>query len=104
MKDLNSTFRAMFSDSSVAQEFQLGADKLKYVVNWGLAPYFKDILKENLRKSEFLVISFDESLNKSTRNCQMDIAIRFWNQETERVEVRYWDSQFLGHTAHGDIL
>ena len=34
----------------------------------------------------------------------MDIGIRFWNQEAKQVEVRYWDSQFLGHASSGDLL
>ena len=34
----------------------------------------------------------------------MDIGIRFWGQEAKQVEVRYWDSQFLGHTTSGDLL
>ena len=63
----------MFSDSHTAQEFELGADKLKYVTNWGVTPYFKDLLKAKLHTSDFMVISFEESLNESTQNCQMDI-------------------------------
>ena len=77
-KDLNLIFRAMFSDSHTAQEFELGADKLKYVTNWGVAPYFKDLLKAQLHTSDVMVISFDESLNESTQNCQVDIVLRFW--------------------------
>ena len=50
------------------------------------------------------MISFDESLNKSTQNCQMDTGICFWSQEAKQVEVRYWDSQFLGHATSGDLL
>ena len=64
----------MFPESAIAQKFQLGPDKLKYGINWGLAPYFKD-LKTKLQNSEFLVISFDESRNRSAQNCQMDIGI-----------------------------
>ena len=51
-----------------------------------------------------MVISFDESLNESTQNCQMDIVLWFWNHEKEKVDVRYWDSRFLGHAAHKDLL
>ena len=104
VKDLNLIFRAMFSDSHTAQEFELGADKLKYVTNWGVAPYFKDLLKAQLHTSDFMVISFDESLNESTQNCQMDIVLRFWNHEEEKVDVRYWYSIYLGNAAHKDLL
>ena len=34
----------------------------------------------------------------------MDIGIRFWSQEAKQVEVRYWDSQFLGYATCGDLL
>ena len=34
----------------------------------------------------------------------MDIGIRFWSQEAKQIEVRYWDSQFLGHATSGDLL
>ena len=33
----------------------------------------------------------------------MDICLRFWNDETKKVEDRYWDSEFLGHTTHQDL-
>ena len=102
-KYLNQTFQSMFSEWPTFQKFQHGPDKLKYVINWGLVHHFKD-LKTELQNSEFLVISFDESLNKSTQNCQMDIGIRFWIQEAKQVEVRYWDSEFLGHATSGDLL
>ena len=93
----------MFPEWPTFQKFQHRPNKLKYVINWGLAPHFKDFLKTELQSSEFLVISFDESLNKSTQNCQMDIGIRFWIQEAKQVEVRYWDSEFLGHATSGDL-
>ena len=103
-KYLKQTFQSMFSECPTAQKFQLWPDKLKYVFNWGLAPRFKDFLKTKLQDSEFLVISFDESLSKSTQNCQMDIGIIFWSQEAKQVEVRYWDFRFLGHATSGDLL
>ena len=83
-------FQTMFSEFHTSQQFQLGPDKLKYVINWGLAPFF--------------FILSDESLNKSTQNYQMNIAIRFWSQEGKLVEGRYWDSQFLRHATSDDLL
>ena len=89
---------------ATVQQFQLGPDKLKYLTNWGIAPHFKDLLETKLLKSDYVVVSFDGSLNERTQNCQKDIVVRFWNPGENRVEVRYWDSQFLGHAAHMDIL
>ena len=33
-------FQLMFPDSKIASILELGKDKLKYVVNYGIAPYF----------------------------------------------------------------
>ena len=44
--DVSQVFKCMFPDSEIAKSFELGADKLKYVINFGLAPYFKDMLGE----------------------------------------------------------
>ena len=38
-----------------------------------------------------------------TQTSKMDICPRFWNVETNKVEDRYWDSEFLGHTTHQDL-
>ena len=34
----------------------------------------------------------------------MDLSVTYWDTETDRVKVRYWDSRFLGQTAHSDLL
>ena len=66
-----------------------------YVINFGIAPYFGDILYNHLQKSDCFVISFDESLNDYTQNCQMDILIRYFDHVDDRVKTRYLDSNFL---------
>ena len=102
--DISETFRTMFPDSQIASSFQCGADKIKYLTNWGIAPYIKDLLALEVRKSPCVVVEFDESLNKTTQECQMDIVVRFWDTECQRVKTHYWDSRFMGHSAHQDIL
>ena len=77
---------------------------LKYVVNHGIAPYLKEMLENEVKISDWFVGSFDESLNDVTQTSEMDICIRFWNKENNRVEDRYRDSQFLGHTTHQHLL
>ena len=50
------------------------------------------------------VISFDESLNRTQQQEQMDMIIRFWDNEKNKVGSRYFDSNFLGHTSAQDLL
>ena len=77
--DINKVFSTMFPDSKIVQNFQLGPDKLKYICNFGIAPYFKDVLKEMLEKSDLYIICLDESLNDVTQSCQMDVSIRYFD-------------------------
>ena len=40
-------------------------------------------------------VSFDESLNKNQQTCQMDVKLRYWNDENNMAETSYLDSKFL---------
>ena len=96
---MNEIVRVIFPDSNISN---LGADKIRYLVNLDLAPYFKDKLVEDVDRSKFLSVDFNESLNYVTDICQMHIAVRFW--DVNRVQVRYWDSSFMGHTTANYLL
>ena len=34
----------------------------------------------------------------------MDILIRFWDNISNLVQVRYWNSMFLGHSTAADLI
>ena len=94
----------MFLDNKGTEKMQLEPNKLKYVVNHGIAPYIKEILKNQVIDTVWFVVSFDESLNEVTHISEVDICLRFWNKEKNRGENRFWDSKFLGHTTHQHLL
>ena len=71
---------------------ELGKGKLKYVVNCGIAPHLTELLKEQVRSSEWFVVSYDENLNKIIQESEMDLVIRFWDNISNKVQVRYWNS------------
>ena len=89
----------MFTDSNIAKSITFGADKMRYVVNYGIAPVFKSIL----RKAEVFVALFDERLNEQTQNCEIDILVRYFDDIENMVKVRYLKSIFMGHFAHTDL-
>ena len=97
-------FRTMFPDSEVAKKFQVGPNKVKYLTNYGIKLYVKSLLDESIKNSEFFIISFDESLNKVTQDCDMDILIRYFDSTENLVKTRFYDSRFLGHSTHSDLL
>ena len=57
-----------------------------------------------MNNSDNYVISFHESLNDITQNCQMDILVRYFDSIDRKVRVRYLDSKVLGHSAHQDLF
>ena len=75
--NITELFKVMFPDSQIAKMFTLGADKTRYIINHGIAPYFYEILKANVNLADFYVISFDESMNSITQTNQMDCFIRY---------------------------
>ena len=66
---------------------------------YGVAPEFKKILLYNVNQSPFISISFDENLNSELQMCQMDVALRFWNEKKGQVQTKYYDFQSLTRSA-----
>ena len=47
---------------------------------------------------------FDESLNEIVQQSEMDVFVRFWDIDRHKVSSWFYDSQFLGHTTHHDVM
>ena len=103
-EDINLTFQAMFPYDKVVANFNCGKDKTKYLVNYEIGPWMKEQLQVQVDNAVYVVVGFDESLDKVTQTCQMDLNVRYWDSVDHRVKVRYWDSTFLGHSKHTDLL
>ena len=92
----------MFHESNIAKKYHLGPDKLRYPVNFGLGPYFKNILMESIRKYGHFVISFDESLNLDL-SLELDFLVRYFDVLKMKVSTRYVTLVFLSHSRHTDL-
>lgn len=101
--DLQKIFSAMFTDNNIAKSNTAGADKIRYVVNFGIGPVFKSILIDSARKAEVYLVLFHKSLNEQTRNCEMDFLVRYFGDIENMVKVRYLTSNFKGHSTHTDL-
>ena len=65
MSDL---FPVMFPDAPTAAKYQVGPDKLRYSINFGLGPFFIGKLIHHVQNSNYYSLSFDESLNTAIPN------------------------------------
>lgn len=96
--------KRMIRDSEIVKKMQLKKDKIGYVIMFGIAPFFNKALINYLKDVSFIVVGFDESLNKITKRQQMDINVRFWDIKKEEVVTRYLTSRFLGRSRAMDLL
>ena len=97
-------FSAMFPDSEVAQKFSMGKTKSRYMVIYGLAPYFKKELLKKINSSLFYSVSFDESFNSELQKCQMDITVHYWDTKKNIAVTRYFESVFLDRPNASNLL
>ena len=82
----------MFRDSAIAKAFTMGRSKHCYFINFGIASYFMEILEGKKKATHFFLMSYDESLNRIFQEEQMDIILRYFNNDTGLVETCYFDS------------
>ena len=50
------------------------------------------------------VVSFDKSLNNSVQKVQIDLLIRYWDNDTDRLCTCYMGSEFMGCSTADDVL
>lgn len=95
-------FKRMFPDSDVAKSFSCGEKKCAYVACHGLRPFFLSRLQQEVQKSDYYVVLFDESGNDFLQEKQMDVHVRYWDS-SHKVATRYYTSAFMGHSTAEDI-
>ena len=97
-------FTSTFLDSSIAQKFQLCKTKASYVICYELAPFFMLNLLDIVKQTPYIVLSFDESYNNVMKRGQMDVIVRFWDSNVNKVSTRYLISEFLSKSSAIDML
>ena len=99
--NLNNLFSCMFPDSQLAKSFKLGADKMRYSINFGLAPFFKSLWR--YKKVMLLCGLFWWKLESCHTDLWNGYCDTFFNKSKNLAESRYWNSKFLGHGTAVDL-
>ena len=68
------------------------SSKLQYVINHGLFPHLKQMILDEILKSPFMSVLYDESLNENIQKSEMDIHVKYWNEGENKATVWYWTS------------
>ena len=95
-------YKVMFQNDPVAQGYSQGETKMKYNIQFGLAPYIKQKLKSDCVDKPFVFL-FDETTTSQGKK-QYDGYIRFFSFIKNQIETHYCGSLFVGHCTAVDLL
>ena len=101
--DDSERFKLMFPDSHIAQNYQQGKTKIMYNIQFGIAPYVKEMLIFDINNRTPFTFKFDETTTSQIQK-QYDGYIQFWSKKRNRVESRYCGSLFVGHCKTEDLI
>lgn len=86
----------------IAEGITLSNKKVRYMLNFGIAPDFKSLLFKDIAESWY-AICFEETTTKQV-NKLLYICISYWSKMKEKVVYFYCDFYFLGHVDGCTIL
>ena len=77
--DITAVFKQFFTDSDIAKRVSCRETKSMYVINYGIAPYYRCQLERKLKNQPF-VLMFDETLTREMQQKQqLDIIVSHWD-------------------------
>ena len=97
MDEFPALMRLMFPDSTIAKQVQLHLTKVSYVVNHGLAPYYKRKLTNSLKDVKQFVSCSDESFNRISNRKQLHLHIIHFDEKSGTVQRNFIGAAFFGH-------
>lgn len=98
----SSSKKDLFKDGKIAPSFTCST-KFSYMINFGLAPYFQELLQVILTDASFYVPSIDESHNSTLKNGEMDLHVRFWENSSNIAQTHCIISCLVGKVTAQDV-
>ena len=93
-------YKQMFPCEVVAN-FSLQETKMKYTIQFGIAPYVKDQLVQDISNKPF-VFKFDETTTSQVKK-QYDAYITYMSYRYQKIVTSYCGSLFVGHCTASDL-
>ena len=83
----NEKFKQMFPDSKIAQSYRQGEMKVKYVIQFGIAPFVKEQMIRDFKLQPF-TFKFDETTADQVKK-QYDGYVQFWSNEKKEIVNKF---------------
>ena len=94
--------KLMFPNCPIAQDYSQADAKVKYNLQFGIAPYCKEQLIYDIKRRPFS-FKFDETINRLVDK-QYDGYVQYWSDSEHKIVNRYCGSLFLGHCTSDDVV
>ena len=98
----NDKYRKMFPDSANANSYQQKADKVKHTIQFGIAPYLKDITLNKLKELPFS-FRLDETTTSQIKK-QCDGYAIYHSKHFGRIVTGYLGTLFVGKCTADNLL
>ena len=85
----------MFPDSDIAKNYKQCQTKMKYMIQYGIAPHIKEVLMADMEHEQYC-FHFDETTTCQVKK-QYDGYITYFSKKSKWVECAYVGSLFVGH-------
>ena len=95
-------FKKMFLYSQIAAKYSQEETKSKYVVQFGLAPFFEDELITDVQKTTYS-FKFDETANSQVKK-QYDGYVSFFSKKLRKIVTLYCGTLLVGHCTADDLV
>ena len=98
----NARFARQFPDSLIAKSYKQASTKIKYMIQFGIAPYMKDIVMEDMKKEQYC-FHFDETTTSQIKK-QYDGYITYFSKQFNQITCSYVGSLFVGRCPAKALL
>ena len=90
-----------FPDSIIAKGYKQNETKMKYSIQYGIAPYFKKLLVDDLKGVPFC-FEFDETTTEQVIK-QYDGYVQYWSKQHNKIRIAYCGTLAVDHCP-ADIM
>lgn len=100
--NLANVLRKAITDSEMVKRITLERTKVYYIVTFALGPHFYEEMINDIDKSLYFTLSFDETVNNANQK-ELQIRIRYFSKHFQCALSRHLQTFFLG-SATADIV
>ena len=98
----NEKYRKMFPDSAIANSYKQKSDKVKYMLQFGVAPFMRSVILNELKGLPFS-FRFDETTTSQVKK-QYDAYATYNSKHFGRIITVYLGTLFVGKFTSEDLL